>query len=159
MRDTIQAFEDAQRKDKAYTPLITWKLENIQNKPNSREGRTAKLCCYDGGTLLGWCYVESWLYGCALMGLSQLSNLNHIPVEEFPNFRKFLKNLSVTMGMESCYNMYTAGRYMFTTADTCFGFSQKLIQESELVKSFENLAHPSSMNKLHFFNVKTTVKE
>lgn len=140
---------------------FTWKLENVQDKPNSREGRTAKLCCYrdDNKELMGWVYVEGWLYGCALMGLSQLNGLSCVPVSEFSNFRKFLKKLSVTLGVDSAhYNKFTAGRYMFTTAACWLGdFGEKLVKESELVKEFENLAHTSPENKLYFFNVKTKV--
>lgn len=141
-------------------PNLEWKLENIQDKPNSREGRTAKLCAYDAhGMQKGWCYVEGWLYGCGLMGLHHLSTLAPIDVSEFPNFRNFLKHLSVTLDQTSMYNCYTAGRYMFTVAGQSSGFVHQLVVESELVKSFENLAHTSPTNQMYFLNVKKNVKD
>lgn len=141
------------------TKKYTWKLENVEDKPNAREGRTAVLRCYDeGNDLLGWCYVEGWLYGCALMGLSSISSLASVPSDAFDSFKDFLLKLSVTLNVddESGYNQYKAKRYMFTIASASMsgsGVAARLIEASDKITEFKNWAHSSSMNKMYFLNL------
>lgn len=139
-------------------PEYLWKLKNVQQKPNSRCGNTARLVCYtQDGEELGWCYIEGWLYGCALMGLSQLSGLGGVPLEAWDSFTQFLRNTKVTLGGEtenSYYHNYTSKRYMFTTAHEGGGtFYQKLLKESKKQCEFENLTHSSSINNLYFLTL------
>ncbi|HXQ35127.1 MAG TPA: hypothetical protein VN843_14020 [Anaerolineales bacterium] len=137
---------------------FTWKMLNVKNKPNSREGHTARLLCYDKTTNedLGWCYIEGWLYGCALMGLSNLDGLAGVPEEAFPSFKKFLKNTKVTLDGDAGsphYHDYTAKRYMFTVSYAYGKFLDKLMTESEKIVEFENLAHKSAPNKMYFLTL------
>lgn len=136
-------------------PKYTWKLENVQKKPNAREGRTATLRCYAvDGDELGWCYVEGWLYGCALMGLSSISTLSSVPAEAFDSFKDFLTKLTVSLNVDCVYSQYTAKRYMFTIASppSC-GVALRLMEASDKITEFKNLAHSSPVNKMYFLTL------
>jgi hypothetical protein len=133
-----------------------WDIEKRAIKPNSRQGRTAVLFCVDTdtGERLGHCYVETWLYGCALGGLSNLNSLGSVPLEAFDSFKKFLTSLSCSMNDEEVvYHTYKCKRYMFTVASMPGNFGKHMAANSELVKEFENWAHTSATNKMYFLNL------
>jgi hypothetical protein len=137
-----------------------WNIENRAKKPNSRNGCTAVLYCEDvHDNRRGACYVEGWLYGCALMGLSNLAGLSDVPVEAWPSFREFLTKLSVYLNDPAQEpTTYYPRRFMFTLAGAYAGkFADKLVQESELVVAFDNWAHASAKNKMYFLNLGKSV--
>lgn len=138
-------------------PNYTWELRNKQDKPNSNQSTTAELWLIRDGQDANFCYVETWLYGCCLSGLSKLDNLNYLPAEAFPSLRKFLSTLTCKMNQpDKMYNNYISKRFMFTTTtgSSKFGLKEELIKNSVLITSFENWCHNSSENQMYFLNLK-----
>ncbi len=140
---------------------FVWSIENVQTKPNSSFGATGKLVCSQDGGPLGWCFIEGWLYGCALGGLSNLSSLQDIHVDAFPSLVNFLKECPGTLNntnnpdLPSYYNQYKPKRFMFTVGGYWLSpILKKMIENSTLVTTFENWSHHSAPNKMYFLNVK-----